>query len=182
VDVIEHASFVDGNGQHRFVRSLCEKIRDHGIAICPTVSGALRTADAFIKSGPANKLDVDAVARLRARVTNAAHFYEMGVNLLAGTDSGITQTPFDSLVDELVAHREAGMSASEALRSATSESAKILRLEKVGEVRIGYRADLILLTDDPLQNIEALRNPAAVLKAGRVVFSTAPILNQVARH
>ncbi len=179
VDVIEHASFVDANGRHRFVRSLCEKIREQGIAICPTVSGALRTADAFTKNGPANQLDVSAVARLRARVTNAADFYRLGVKLLAGTDSGITQTPFDSLVDELVAHRQAGMSPVEALRSATSESAKILRLEKVGEVRIGYRADLILLTSNPLQNVEALRTPESVMKAGKVAFSRAPILTGV---
>jgi len=176
VDIIEHASFVDANGQHRFVRSVCEKVRDHGIAICPTVSGALRTADAFTRNGPANKLDVGAVARLRARVKNAADFYRLGVKLLAGTDSGITQTPFDSLVDELVAHRQAGMSTSEALRSATSESAKILRLEKIGEVRIGYRADLILLSHDPLQHLETLRAPESVIKSGKVVFSNVPRL------
>lgn len=171
VDVIEHASFVAANGQHRFVRSVCEEIREHGIAICPTVSGALRTADAFSKNGTANKLDVDAIARLRARVTNTAQFYELGVKLLAGTDSGVTQTPFDSLVDELLAHRQAGMSAAETLRSATSESARILRLDRVGEVRIGYRADLILLGNDPLQDTQALRSPQSVLKAGRIVFS-----------
>jgi imidazolonepropionase-like amidohydrolase len=176
VDVIEHASFIEGNGQHRFLHSVCEEIRDHGIAICPTVSGALRTADAFSKNGSANKLDVGAVARLRARVTNTEQFYKVGIKLLAGTDSGITQTPFDSLVDELLAHRQAGMSAAEALRSATSESAKILRLEKVGEARIGYRADLILLIQDPLQDIEALRRPQSVLKAGKVVFSRVPQL------
>ena len=181
VDVIEHASFVDDNGKHRFVRSVCEEIRDHGVAICPTVSGALRTAAAFSRNGPANKFDVDAVARLRARVTNTTQFYRMGVKLLAGTDSGITQTPFDSVVDELLAHRQAGMSAAEALRSATSESAKILRLHKVGEVRIGYLADLILLARDPLQDIEALRTPESVLKAGKVVFSRAPKLASVRR-
>lgn len=181
VDVIEHASFVDANGKHRFVRSLCDKIRDGGIAICPTISGALRTADAFTKNGPANKLDVGAVARLRARVTNAAQFYRLGVKLLAGTDSGITQTPFDSLVDELLAHQQAGMTTSEALRSATSNSAKILRLEQVGEVRIGYRADLIVLTHDPLQSMEALRTPESVLKAGKVVFSREPMLKTVRR-
>ena len=141
VDIIEHASFVDADGRHCFVHSVCEEIRDHSIAICPTVAGALRSADAFPKNGPVNTLDVGAVARLRTRLTNAVQFYRVGVKLVAGTDCGITQTSFDSLVDELLAHRQAGMSTAEALRSATSDSARILRLGKVGEVRIGYRAD-----------------------------------------
>lgn len=171
VDVIEHASFVDPEGRHHFVRSVCEEIRDHGIAVCPTISGALRSADAFTKNGPANNLDVGAVARLRGRLTNAAHFHRLGVKLIAGTDCGITRTPFDSLVDELLAHRQAGMSTAAALRSATSDSAEYLRMGKIGEVRIGFRADLILLAGDPLENLEALRTPEAVVKSGKVVFS-----------
>lgn len=169
VDIIEHASFVDAHGQHHLIHSLCEEIRDQGMAICPTLAGALRSAETFIKNGPANALDVDAVARLRGRLKNAEQFYRLGLKLVAGTDCGITQTPFDSLVDELLAHLEAGMSTGEALRSATCDSAKILHLGKVGEVRIGYRADLILLARDPLNDLNALRAPASVLKSGNVV-------------
>lgn len=171
VDVIEHASFIDADGQHRFVPSICEQVRDHGIAICPTVAGALRSAEAFEENGAPNLLDVGAVARLRARLTNAAHFYKLGVKLVAGTDCGITRTPFDSLVDELLALRQSGMSTAEALRSATSDSARILRLDKVGEIRVGYRADLILLSHDPLHDLEVLRAPEAVWKSGHLVFS-----------
>lgn len=170
VDVIEHASFVDSDGKHRFMRPICEQIRDRGIAICPTVAGALRSADAFATDGPINTLDTGAVARLRGRMTNAEHFYRLGVKLVAGTDCGITRTPFDSLVDELLAHERVGMSTAEALRSATSGSAEILQLGKVGQVRVGYRADLILLANNPLRDLEALRRPEAVMKSGRIVF------------
>jgi len=171
VDIIEHASFVDAHGHHHLVHSVCEEIRDQGIAICPTLAGALRSAETFTKNGPANALDVGAVARLRGRLTNAEQFYRLGLKLVAGTDSGITQTPSDSLVDELLAHLQAGMSIQEALRSATCDSAKILHLGKVGEVRIGYRADLILLARDPLHDLNALRTPVSVLKSGNVVYS-----------
>jgi imidazolonepropionase-like amidohydrolase len=170
VDVIEHASFVDDNGKHHFVRSLAEELRDSGIVVCATISGALRSANEFIKNGPANALDVGAVARLRGRLTNAAHFYQLGVKLVAGTDCGITRTPFNSLVDEILAHRQVGMSSAEALRSATSDAARYLRLGRIGEVRIGYRADLVVLADDPLRDLETLRTPEVVMKSGKVVI------------
>lgn len=89
--------------------------------------------------------------------------------MLGGTDCGVPNTPFDSLVDELTCYVRAGLSPAEALRSVTSESAHYLRLPNVGEVKPGYRADLLLLAGDPLADIETLRHPLAVLLAGSVV-------------
>lgn len=184
VDVIEHASFVDQDGKYRFVPSVCQEIHDHGLIVCPTIAGALRSADTFSRAGgPANHLDTGAVTRLRGRLTNAALFYRAGVKLVAGTDCGITSTPFDSLVDELLAHQQAGMSAAEALRSATCESAERLRLGRIGQVRVDYRADFVMLRENPLKNLEALRTPEVVIKSGKIVHSakTALRLEVVAR-
>lgn len=174
VDVIEHASFVHSDGRYHFEPMLCEQIRNRGIVVCPTIAGALRSAEAFSRAGaPINAMDTGAIERLRGRFTNASHFHQLGVKMIAGTDCGITATPFDSLVEELLAQVQAGMSNAEALRSATSEAAGLLRLGRVGEVKAGYRADLIVLDEDPLQNLEALRKPVAVLKSGKLVHVAA---------
>jgi imidazolonepropionase-like amidohydrolase len=62
------------------------------------------------------------------------------------------------------------MSKLEALRSATVAGAEILGLKDVGEVRVGARADLILLEQNPLDDLDGLRRPWMVLKAGQVVY------------
>jgi len=78
-------------------------------------------------------------------------------------------TPFDSLVDELVEYARAGLSNADALRSATSESARILRQADLGQVRPRFAADLLLARGNPLKDLENLRKPLMVLQAGKIV-------------
>ncbi|KAK3986590.1 hypothetical protein QBC44DRAFT_372907 [Cladorrhinum sp. PSN332] len=84
-----------------------------------------------------------------------------GITVLAGTDSvGVLPTPDGSGVElpfgEML-HRElrnlveVGFGEAEALRAATSESAKAWGLN--GVVQRGLRADLVLLGSDPLVDI-----------------------------
>ncbi|PYM55829.1 MAG: amidohydrolase, partial [Candidatus Rokuibacteriota bacterium] len=93
-----------------------------------------------------------------------------GLKILGGSDcGGSSDTLFDALVDELLAYTEAGLSNAEALRTVTSEAAAFMNLRRVGDIRRGYRADLVLLSGDPLENLNALRRPLKVFKAGRLV-------------
>jgi imidazolonepropionase-like amidohydrolase len=58
----------------------------------------------------------------------------------------------------------------DAILAATREAARALRLDQeVGTVAVGKRADLILLADDPLKDIRALRRPELVFHDGRLV-------------
>ncbi len=62
-----------------------------------------------------------------------------------------------------------GMSVREVLRAATSSAALLLGT-RAGTLACGFPADLVLLDVDPEADFErALRAPAAVVKAGRVV-------------
>jgi imidazolonepropionase-like amidohydrolase len=66
--------------------------------------------------------------------------------------------------------RWAGFTPMDAIVAATREAARALRLEdEVGTVAAGKRADLILLADDPLKDMRALRRPDWVFRDGRVV-------------
>ena len=169
--MVEHASFVEAPGRYRYDERLAERLRDRGIVVCPTVVSALRTARRFQESGAAhNPGDVAAVERLLGRATNAGHFHRRGLDLIAGTDCGATYTPFDSLVDELLSYAEAGMPTAEVLRVTTRDNARHLRLDRVGEIKEGYRADLILLDANPLEDLEALRRPRQVFKSGQCVY------------
>ena len=67
----------------------------------------------------------------------------------------------------------------EVMRQATSESARVIRMSRLnrhgksGEVREGWRADLLLIEGDPFADISILENPDRALpvtiKDGRIV-------------
>lgn len=76
-----------------------------------------------------------------------------GVTILAGTDTNLPPTvPGFSLHDELVAMNKAGMTASQALQSATAVPAKRLGMN-AGKIEEGYKANLVLLEENPLTDI-----------------------------
>ena len=89
------------------------------------------------------------------------------VPLIAGTDSGgFAIIPGASMARELELLVEAGLSPHEALASATQVSAEVLGFEQTGVIAPGYRANLVLLPDDPLTQIGAVEFPSAVMVRG----------------
>ena len=93
--------------------------------------------------------------------------HEAGVPLLAATDAGIFAIiPGASMARELELLVEAGLSPHQALASATRISAKVLGFEQTGIIAPGYRANLVLLPEDPLTRIGAVEFPAAVMLGG----------------
>jgi len=96
-------------------------------------------------------------------------FHEEGVTLIAGTDAGIfTNIPGKSLLRELGFLVEAGLSPYDALLTATRNPAQALGIgQDNGQVAKGFYADLIILDDNPLDGIDALRSLSAVLVKGR---------------
>jgi imidazolonepropionase-like amidohydrolase len=92
-----------------------------------------------------------------------------GVSILAGTDAGApTIGPGCSLHAELELMVAAGLSPLEALRTATTAPARTFaRLHGGGETRAGGPADLVLLRDNPLEDIGNVRHIEGVMAAGR---------------
>lgn len=105
---------------------------------------------------------------LGLRVTGILH--EEGVRVLAGTDSPDTQCfPGASLHDELEHLARAGLSPLEVLRAATLDPAEHLgRDGRFGCVEVGRAADLVVLEEDPLLDVGAVRRIRAVVLRGRV--------------
>ncbi|HKX55431.1 MAG TPA: amidohydrolase family protein, partial [Xanthomonadales bacterium] len=59
----------------------------------------------------------------------------------------------------------AGIPSAAVLRIATLDSARVVGAEaSTGSIDIGKSADMVLLRDDPLQNISAVRHPLMVIK------------------
>jgi imidazolonepropionase-like amidohydrolase len=91
-----------------------------------------------------------------------------GISLLVGSDSlDPFVFPGESLHRELTELVRAGLTPTEALRSATSGAATFLGRERdLGTVEVGKIADLVLLEGSPLENIANTQRINAVVRAG----------------
>ena len=90
---------------------------------------------------------------------------DAGVRLVPGTGPGL---PAFGLIRELQLFVAAGMTPAEALRSATIVPAEVLRAGDSGSVEVGKRADLVLLTASPLDDIGNIGATKWVVSNGNV--------------
>jgi len=94
---------------------------------------------------------------------------EAGVIIGCGTDAGVPFQYHGTLWREMEMLCRLGFSATEVMRCATINNAKIVGLaDKLGTVEVGKCADLAVLRENPLSRIEACRHPVLVIKEGAV--------------
>lgn len=98
-------------------------------------------------------------------------FHEEGALITAGTDIGNPwMTPGVSFHRELQLLSAAGLDNAAVLQAATRNGAIALgMLEDVGTVEVGKRADIVILSADPLADIRNTAEIVAVYQAGRRV-------------
>jgi imidazolonepropionase-like amidohydrolase len=98
-----------------------------------------------------------------------------GVRLLAGSDCAWEDIGIQPGVDihaEIAFLVEAGLIPMAALRTATALPAEFLGLsDTLGTIEVGKIADLLLVRQDPTENIENTRSIDAVIVGGNLVFS-----------
>lgn len=94
---------------------------------------------------------------------------QQGVTLLVGSDSGtLYMPPGLSTHLEIQLMIKAGVSPTKVLQAATINAATALKIsDKYGSVEVGKIADLVVVHDNPLENMRALSDPFAVIKAGQ---------------
>lgn len=94
-------------------------------------------------------------------------FREAGVPIMAGTDANVpVRVPGFSLHEEFLALQEAGMSPAQILASATSVPSDYMGTN-AGRIQAGREADLVLLRDNPLEDIAATQEIDMVVLDGR---------------
>lgn len=160
VDILTHAP-LDADLDEDLVRTITEA----GHVVVPTL---------IMMRGTAHNLGNPALSYDHARNTVTA-LHQAGATLVVGTDANKAQgvpaaVPHgSSLHDELDLLVEAGLSPLEALRSATSVAATAFSLHDRVRIRPGLRADLLLVTGDPVSDISATRQIRNVWTAGHAI-------------
>lgn len=160
VNTIEHGGWLappDADGAMGYAPSeeIAEIIARTGIAVVPTRAREWETWP------PEARLDL----QLAKLAWNDQH----GIRLIAGNDAGVGQGYFDTLVDTITQFHAAGWTPSRALATATTEAAQALGLgSQIGQLTPGYRADLIVLGSNPLEDLHALADIQHVMTGGRL--------------
>lgn len=98
---------------------------------------------------------------------NVRRLVDAGVTLLAGTDAPTPGTVFGaSLHRELELLVRCGISPAQALAAATADPARAFGFADRGRVAPGQRADLVLVSGDPLTDITATRAIEQIWRGG----------------
>lgn len=101
-------------------------------------------------------------------MTRRAH--EMGVRIVAATDTGYGPENVTTLAHELLEFVEIGMTPLEALQAATTVAADLFGLTSTtGRIQEGLEADLIVLERNPLEDIGVVQDVLMVVNDGKIV-------------
>ncbi|GIH20772.1 amidohydrolase family protein [Rugosimonospora africana] len=183
IDVVAHVP-VDGE----LDRALADRIAEAGIAVGPTLAtienvsgepggtavlgdprlaGMLGDAQARrLTSGASGRRGQHMPPYSRAE-ENVGRLVDAGVTILAGTDAPNPGTVFGaSLHRELELLDRCGMTPAQALNAATAAPARVFNLADRGLTAPGRRADLMLVSGDPLTDITATRAIERIWRAG----------------
>ncbi|MHB1568160.1 MAG: amidohydrolase family protein, partial [Solirubrobacteraceae bacterium] len=161
MDTIEHGMYLNQRPR------LLERMAANGQFLVPTLSGY------YWMGGLGEAIDPDgaeAEGEMLPSLVELAHHNldqgartlraarDAGVKIVLGSDAeGVSGGDTALELARMIHH---GLSAAEAIRSATSVAAEALGLEEfVGTVQPGKLADLLVVDGDPLQHPELLRDP-----------------------
>ena len=121
----------------------------------------------YRQSGPDNIQEARKQLDLQYQLIKELH--DAGVGVLLGADAPqIFNVPGFATLRELELMVKAGLSEYEAIKTATVNPAEYLGLsESFGTIEVGKRADLILLSKNPLDDISNIRDQEGVVVAGK---------------
>jgi imidazolonepropionase-like amidohydrolase len=160
IDSIEHASLVDDEG--------IQMAKAHGTYFVMDIYDddyILGKAKEF--GIPQELTDKErGVGRLQRE--NFRKAFQAGVKMAFGTDAGVY--PHGDNAKQFHYMVMYGMTPAQAIQAATWNAADLIgRSSDVGSLTPGHYADLIAVSEDPLQKVEVLEHVQLVMKGGSVV-------------
>lgn len=103
---------------------------------------------------------------IRVAAANLCLLSDAGVPFAFGSDGPFGFSVIGRPLDELQIWESAGLSREQCLGYATAGAARLLGLDDRGTIADGRRADLVIVDGDPRRDLDVLRRPATVIRAG----------------
>jgi imidazolonepropionase-like amidohydrolase len=159
---IEHGMMMDDEA--------IDMMAEHGTWLLPTIIAGYK----IVSEGPAARLNPSFIEKatrcLENHHTNLNKCRKRGVRIGFGTDAGTPMNFHGKQALEFSLMVEAGFTPVETLLCATRENARLIGWQdRVGTLEKGKFADIVALDINPLKDIAAMQNVAAVIKNGEVV-------------
>jgi len=160
VTTIEHGDF--GTLQ------LFSMMKEKGVAYCPTLAASEAIAQ---YKGWRKNIDAEPES-VKQKHKSFTAALQSGVTICMGGDVGVF--PHGDNAREMELMVEYGMKPINALRSATSVNADVFKInDRVGRIKQGLYADMLVVNGDPSTDIHAIRNTMFVMKGGFVYLDKA---------
>lgn len=162
IDSVEHGIFLDDE--------VIEMMIERGVYLVPTLVAPYFIVENGVEKGiPAYAVEKSKRV-MSSHVKSFQKAREAGVKIAMGTDAGTPFNLHDKTAYELKLMVEAGMTPLEAIVTSTKNSSELLGIEEsYGTLEAGKFADFIVLSENPLENIETLLQVDQVYKHGRPV-------------
>ena len=165
VDSIEHGVWLDDEA--------IELMAQRGTYLVPTLIAPYLIAKGGLDAGiPAFAVDKSHQV-LEDHIASFQRAVKAGVKVAMGTDQGTPLSRPGENAQEIVRIAEYGLSPGAAILAATKWASQLLRVDnETGDLRPGLAADVLVLNEDPLDDISVLTRNAciqAVVKDGNVV-------------
>jgi imidazolonepropionase-like amidohydrolase len=139
-------------------------LKNAGVVVDPTMNVY---EDKFGRRGGVSARYYQNMLRMLKRL------YDEGVPLVVGTDG--PQSPGVSLHREMEIWASTGIPANKVLQMATIGAARVMKVDgETGSIRVGKKADLVLVNGDPTRDIKDARKCALVVKGG-VIYRSADL-------
>ncbi|MXZ60107.1 MAG: amidohydrolase family protein [Acidobacteria bacterium] len=163
---IEHGTFL--------TRQTLELMAERGTALVPTYTTLV---DLDEPGGdydhPVLTLRADFMVPRMEQTMRMAQ--ELGVRLITGSDTSYGPESVSRVGVEVANFVKVGLSPIEAIRGATLYSAELLGIaDDTGVIEPGKEADLIVVVEDPLENIAAIQDVVVVVSNGRLAVNRLP--------
>ncbi len=157
VTSIEHGTYMDDE--------LFALMKKHGTWYVPTITAGRFVAEKAKVPGYFPEIVRPKAERIGSQIQDTfARAYKAGVKIAFGTDMGVGPHGDNAL--EFGYMVEAGMPANEALQAATYRAAQVLGVNDLGQIAPGFRADVVAVPGNPLEDITLTRKVAFVMKDG----------------
>lgn len=153
---IEHGSIIDEEG--------IRLMKENGVYLVPTRGLATVIETMIDKMDPVMAGKANYVMPIAKQ--NLKNAIKANVKIAFGTDTPII--PHGKNAIEFAALMECGMNTTEAIQTATTNSAEMLGLTDRGELKQGLLADIIAVDANPIKDISTLENVKFVMKDGVV--------------